>query len=364
MSEQTPGARHPGVGSPRPGAARFPDDISRLVVSASADGIIAVDEEGIIRLCNRAAEDLFGRPTGELLGTPFGFPIVADGASEVELILPGGSERVVEMRVTTMTLQGVRLRIAALRDVTRSRNAERELEEALGRQNIVVAVAAHELHNPLATISVLAHVLRDDDGTLPQEQRAEITDRIIERVDRLQALVRKLLTASRIDVAPPRSVAEPVRVLEVILEQLADIDIDQRSADVDVSCSSELEAVVDRAELAEMLANYLENALAYGRPPIGIRAIAREGWAEIRLIDYGDGVPESFVPHLFERFTRGPDTERDTEGTGLGLWITRNLAQANGGDAWYEAGEPHGSRFCLRLPLAGTAVRKEPDASA
>jgi signal transduction histidine kinase len=357
VGEHTPDQGEPETTGAAAGAVRFPDGISQLIVSASADGIVAVDEDGIIRLCNAAAEELFARPAAELLGTPFGFPIAADGASEVDLILPGGSERVVEMRVGVTTLQGERLHIAALRDVTRRRNAERELAAALERQNIVVAVAAHELHNPLATISVLAYLLRDCEATLTQRRRAEITGSIIERTARLQALVRKLLTASRIDAAEVPQLTERVPVLEVVLEQLADVE--ERSAHVRVSCGPGLAASVDRVEFAEMLANYLENAFAHGRPPVEIAATAKAGWVEIRMIDHGPGVPEPFVPHLFERFAREPGTARTTEGTGLGLWIVRNLARANRGDAWYETAERQGSCFCLRLPMADTAVSED-----
>ncbi len=101
-----------------------------------------------------------------------------------------------------------------------------------------------------------------------------------------------------------------------------------------------------------MLANYLDNALAYGEPPVEIQAAEREGYAEIQVTDHGPGVPGPFVPHLFERFTRVPGTEDKAEGTGLGLWIVRTFARANGGDAWYEPAGTRGSCFCLRLPLA------------
>jgi len=333
----------------RPPGAEFPGDISRLIVAASADGIVAVDENGVIRLCNRAAEQLFARPAKELIGTPFGFPLVAGRATEVSLMLPGGGERVVEMRATTMTLEGELFHVAALRDVTRRRQAERELEAALERQNIVVAVAAHELHNPLAAISMLTHVLQDEQAALTATQRRDIIERIAERTARLQLLVRKLLTASRIDAVGVQAASERVPVLEIIVEQLADAD--ERSAEVSVSCTPGLESVVDRAELSTILANCLENAFAYARPPIEVRAAERNGWVEIRVIDQGPGVPESFVPHLFDRFTREPGAEQKAEGTGLGLWIVRNFAQANGGDAWYEPGKHGGSCFCVRLPL-------------
>lgn len=100
-----------------------------------------------------------------------------------------------------------------------------------------------------------------------------------------------------------------------------------------------------------MLSNYLENALAYAGPPIEVRAVRRNKWTEIRVIDHGPGVPAAFAPHLFERFTRGP-AQQKAEGTGLGLWIVRTFARANGGEAWYEPGESGGSCFCIRLPLA------------
>jgi len=325
-------------------------DISRLIVAASADGIVAVDDQGIIRVCNQAAEELLARPAAELIGASFGFPVVAGRAAEVELMLPGGGERVVEMRATTTTLEGQRLHIAALRDVTHRKKAERELQAALEHQNVVVAIAAHELHNPLAAISVLAHVLQDQHDTMAPAQRARIIDQIAERTIRLQLLVRKLLTASSIDAAAVRPRPGRVPVLEIIVEQLAGIKT--KPAEIQVSCSPGLTIIADRAEFSMMLANYLDNALAYGGPPIEIQAAEREGYAEIRVADHGPGVPAPFIPHLFERFTRAPETEHKAEGTGLGLWIVRTFAHANGGDAWYEPSGTGGSCFCLRLPLA------------
>jgi len=325
-------------------------DISGLIVAASADGIVAVDDQGNIRVCNQAAEELLARPAGELIGAPFGFPVVAGRAAEVDLMLPGGGERVVEMRATTTTLEGQRLHIAALRDVTHRKKAERELQAALEHQNVVVAIAAHELHNPLAAISVLAHLLQDQHDAMTPAQRAHIIDQIAERTARLQLLVRKLLTASSIDAAGTRPVPGPVPVLEIIVEQLADINV--KPGEIQVSCPSGLTVIADRAEISMMLANYLDNALTYAGPPVEIQAAERAGCAEIRVTDHGPGVPASFIPHLFERFARAPETEHKAEGTGLGLWIVRVFAHANSGDAWYEPSGTGGSSFCLRLQLA------------
>lgn len=108
MTRDDPGAGTGGLGS----------DLLDLVVSASADGIIAVDDQGIVRLCNPAVMELFGRSAEDLLDAPFGFPIVAGQSTDVELTQPGGGVRVVEMRVSATTAYGAPLRVVTLRDVT------------------------------------------------------------------------------------------------------------------------------------------------------------------------------------------------------------------------------------------------------
>jgi signal transduction histidine kinase len=334
---------------PSPPGPGVGENLNRLIVAGSADGIVAVDDEGIIKLCNQAAEKLLSRPADQLIGSPFGFPLVSGQATEVGLVLPGGGERTVEMRTATTTLEGKRVHIVALRDVTLRRQAERELAETLERQNVVLAVAAHELRSPLSAIGVLAQTLADRQQAMAPAERAELIDRIVRLAVRLQLLLRKLLTAARIEAGDVRSKPEAVPVLEVIIEQLAEIRTG--SEDVQVSCGPGLTVVADRAAFSIMLANYLDNALNHGDPPIKISASRQEGSAEIRVTDHGPGVPASFAPHLFERFARAPGARR-AEGTGLGLWIVRSFALANGGDAWFEPAEGGGSCFCLRLPLA------------
>ena len=105
-----------------------------------------------------------------------------------------------------------------------------------------------------------------------------------------------------------------------------------------------------------MLVNYATNALRYGAEPFTVTADFEGDPAAvvIRVIDQGDGVPEAFVPRLFSRFARSEAarSRKSIQGTGLGLSIVAGLLRANGGAAWYEPGEPRGSRFCLRIPSA------------
>ncbi|MFG3253669.1 ATP-binding protein [Streptomyces sp. NPDC048172] len=327
---------------------------SEAALAAVPDGIVVVDGEGIIRLCNPAAADLLGRPADELLGLPFGFPVVAArGATEIDLVPPSGTGRVVEMRVTATQASGLRLHIATLRDVTERRREQRALEEALERQGTVVAVTAHELRNPLATINVLAHTLRDAGERLTGEQRTDLANRVIERTERLQTLIRRHLTAARIDAHATRTAPRPVPVLEFVLEQIGALD--EGAPRVDVVCPPGAVAHVDRTDFWEMLVNYLENAFAHGSPPVGVHVTESAEHIDIRVRDHGPGVPPEAVPHLFERFTPASRTHgRDHQkpSTGLGLWIVRNLARAGGGDAWYEPGSGTSATFCLRLRRA------------
>ncbi|WP_070009274.1 PP2C family protein-serine/threonine phosphatase [Streptomyces abyssalis] len=125
-SERTPPqgeGRDPGAGN-----GGSDGDLDDLVVSASADGIIAVDDQGIVQLVNPAATELFDRPAGDLLHARFGFPVIAGQSTQVELTQPGGGVRVVEMRTAAATAHGEPLRVVSLRDVTRRWHAEREAE--------------------------------------------------------------------------------------------------------------------------------------------------------------------------------------------------------------------------------------------
>ena len=111
--------------------------------------------------------------------------------------------------------------------------------------------------------------------------------------------------------------------------------------------------MVDRGHLGQVLTDLLTNAVKYGGGYVAVSADADGDRVLVRVSDSGHGVPTTFVPQLFDRFTRSERArEGDQQGTGLGLYITRSLMLANEGDTAYEPTPGGGATFCLQLPRA------------
>jgi len=219
-----------------------------------------------------------------------------------------------------------------------------------------LAMTNHELRTPLTTIMGYTSLLSDRWDALPDDSRRRFVGMIERQSSRLHSLVQDLLTLSSARAGKLAMVLEPVELAAAVDDAIANNG--PTAADVRNTCPKGLWVTADSDRLCQILVNYVSNALRYGTPPVTVVATVEQGWAQVRVDDAGTGVAEEFVPHLFEKFARsGRAKTRYVDGTGLGLAIVRQLARAQGGDAWYEPNQPNGSRFCLRLPLAQTPDR-------
>lgn len=210
-----------------------------------------------------------------------------------------------------------------------------------------VAVASHDLRNPLTSIIGLSGILAKRWKDLTDERRGEFLDIIDRQGHHLARLVEDLLTVSRIEAGQLDTHAEVVRLSQAIGVVMEDFG--HRAAEVRLTVD-DAEVLVDPDHFRRILGNFVGNAFRYGAPPVEVDARETGPWVEIRVRDHGCGVPKDLVPRLFEKFARGDDAQ-EKGGIGLGLSIVQGLARANGGDTWYEANEPQGSCFGLRLPL-------------
>ncbi|HEX6792742.1 MAG TPA: ATP-binding protein [Casimicrobiaceae bacterium] len=240
-------------------------------------------------------------------------------------------------------------------DVTELAHARREAETANRAKDVFLAMLSHELRNPLGAIVTALHVMkRRGAGTL-EEERAIVT----RQVDRLVRLVGDLLDVSRLTrgkIDLERTRVELADVVTTALETARPlIEKNQHELVLDVPASG-LAVDADALRLSQIVANLLTNAAKF-TPPSGTIRIAASCEADdvvLQVSDNGAGIASDLVSQVFNVFVQGEQSlAREHGGLGLGLTISRALAEQHGGRLTVEsAGIGKGSTFTLRLPAA------------
>jgi two-component system, OmpR family, sensor kinase len=231
------------------------------------------------------------------------------------------------------------------------------LEQAFDRERRFTADASHELKTPLA-------VLRGDiEVALRRERSPEEYQRVLksslEEIEQLTKLTDDLLTLARSDADRSVLDLEQVRMDLLLADARAYMSALADSARVGLIYDAPDSPVIiegDQKRLKQLLVNLLDNAIKY--TPAGgstrLSLTVEDSFAVIQVSDTGRGIPATVFPHIFERFYRQTDP-RDTRvtGFGLGLAISKWIADAHGGSIEVESKEGEGSRFTVRLPLEG-----------
>ncbi|MDP9022793.1 MAG: ATP-binding protein [Actinomycetota bacterium] len=242
---------------------------------------------------------------------------------------------------------------AAVRRYTRElERANEELEVASDAKSSFVSVVSHELRTPLTSILGFASMMREYWDSTPDAEKTQYLEVIERQADRLSRLVNDLLAISRLESGVIEVRRRDIEVAPLLKQTLSDLgDV---AASVSVNVDDDLTVHADPDHLERILVNLVGNASKYGEPPITVEAYWADGAVQITVADHGPGVSSSFEPKLFEKFAQAESGyTRSSHGTGLGLAITRGLVTVQGGDIWYEQNEPHGARFCVRLPEGG-----------
>jgi signal transduction histidine kinase len=284
------------------------------------------------------------RPLGVLAQTARRF---GSGDLEARVRLPGKDE--LARLADDFNLMATRL--AELLRVRETVGTETAAALEAQRSDLVATVA-HELKTPLTSLRMALHLLAEGVAGPLAEKQADLIAAGREDCERLQALVDEVLDTSRAQAGRLEldlTAVEPRTLVETVLQahrSAAHVRGVALEAEVLPSVAS-LRADHDRLQVAlnNLVANAIRHTPAGGRVVLGCRPAA--GGVRFDVEDTGPGIPSEFQARVFERFFRVPGG--NSSGSGLGLWIVREIARAHGGEAGVESQGGDGSRFWLRL---------------
>ena len=323
-----------------------------------ADGVVLLDCDGTVRHWNPAAATITGVPEEDALGCPVAevVPAWEQLTSHVQLVAPGWAPRPVTVPIVIggherwVAVSGVDFgggTVFALQDVTEERALEKTRSD-------FVATASHELRTPLAAVYGAVRTLRRDDVQLSEYDQAQFLEMIESEATRLAKIVDQILLAGQLDAD-----AVELELTECNPAEIAAGVIESAATHVPESISLSLEAdgtpqiACDPNKLRQVLVNLVDNAVKYspegGEVVLHVRS--DNGSCRIDVSDEGLGIPAGEQARIFEKFYRlDPQQTQGVGGSGLGLYICRELVERMDGRLTVESEPGKGSRFSVVLP--------------
>ena len=238
-------------------------------------------------------------------------------------------------------------------DVTEHRSEERRMEELINTKNRFLASISHEIRTPLTAIVGFSQVLEDDEG-MSEEERMLMVTSIVEQAREMSDLVNDLLVAARVDADELNVEAKPFDVATQVSQILSAGGSFTEGVHFEAP-ERELSATADPARMRQILRNLLTNAERYGGPSVSIRVSSNESWIEVDVIDDGEGIPGDQWESIFQLYQRAHNDGDRHESMGIGLAVSRQLAELMGGALDYSR-QGRLSVFRLRLPSAAPSI--------
>ncbi|MGI5869046.1 MAG: ATP-binding protein [Kiritimatiellia bacterium] len=340
---------------------------SSMVLASIPSGIVALTDDLQIKTCNAAAARLLGldppgspapqkkRGIENLEVVDMLYRASGSGEPVAATVRFGAAGRTLVDAIATPMHDRAGQRtglLLLLSDTTRLRKLETIRQEFVGN-------VAHELRTPVTSILGFTELLA---RTAPEDEqaRAKYAAIIMRQARQMDAIVNDLLLLASLEGNGERLMEEelaPTSIAGVIAaaQELCHQRLEETGAEVVVDCPEDLEAVILPGLVEQAVANLLDNAAKYGLTEkskrIDISAAEVGGVVEIRVTDYGNGIPTEHLDRMFERFYRvDKGRARALGGSGLGLAIVKHIAQIHGGDVAVQSRRGERTTFILRLP--------------
>ena len=351
QSEAAARARAEAMAAAREQAAR--------VLEAVGDGVILVDPNGALRFWNRAAElvtgrsrdDVVGRQAGEVLtdwqkvaaeipisdepelASPVTLPVEVDGS---------------ELWLSFMAVRSPNGIVYTFRDLT----GDRGLEAA---KSDFIATLSHELRTPMTAVLGAAKTLLRDDIALSPERRQQLLEMIGAQGTRLTQITEEVLLANRLDRGDLRIDSERVDLSQLVSHAVETMRHDAPESISLSAANGAAEAIGDRDRIEQVLVNLIDNAVKYSPDggEVVVSTVPAAASVRVEVADQGIGIAPAEQEAVFEKFYRGDPQHRAVPGgTGLGLYICRELVQRMGGTIGVRSRAGEGSTFWFDLPKA------------
>ncbi len=336
----------------------------RAIINNFVDALLFFDERDMLRIVNPKAESVFDCAASDLVGAhiedvekPEALRNVLDmvqqnsDLSREEIHI--GEERVYEVSALPILRAEEEIgRLVIVHDITREKRVERLKSE-------FVSIAAHQLRTPLSAIKWTLRMLLDGElGQLNKEQ-LDFVEKTYRSNERMIALINDLLNVTRIEEGRYIYEREWIDFEEMCRNVADSLEEEMQRKDIQfgfMTPPEELPEVnIDEEKVRLVVQNLIDNAIKYTKPGGHITVTLsqpEEGTVQFEIEDDGVGIPGDQQERIFSRFFRGANIQRmDTTGTGLGLFIAKNIIEAHDGEIWFESTEGEGTTFYFTLPV-------------
>ncbi len=346
----------------------------RVLAETSADGVLTTDVLGRLTYINPSLEKILGRRKSNTLATLFRdylsessvylfqqmFLDVRKKEKKVEnigldIIHDGGYEIPVEANISPLEKDGNFIGIeCTIRDISERKKIERELKQSEKLRTEFMNIAAHELKSPVTPIKGYLELIESDKDA---DEKIKNWARVgLRNAERLMRLINDILDVSRLDTDTMRFNMEKCDLTEIFDDATEDIepDIETKNLKFIRKIPKNLSKIVcDKYRLSQVLKNLLGNAIKftdYGS--ITLMAEEKEKHLFIYVEDTGIGISRGETKKIFTKFYQAYTGEdRKNEGTGLGLFICKEIVKKHNGEIWAESKVGKGSKFTIKLPI-------------
>ncbi len=358
----------------------------RSVLDSVMDGIVTLDEKGMIDSCNPAVERMFGLAAEEIVGRSFSVLMpepygVLYGAYLTDYLATGqarligvpqeaegqrgdGARFPIEFGISEMDSNGQRLFIAVVRDISERKRIDR-------MKNEFISTVSHELRTPLTSIRGSLGLISGGAAGEVSEQTKLLVDIAYKNSERLARIVNDILDTEKIESGEMDLIIKPLDITALVEQALEANSGYAQQFEVKLVLESSLPGVlvgVDNDRLMQVLANLLSNAAKFSpiNGAVAVRIARHNQMVRVSVNDHGPGIPDEFRARLFQKFAQADNSDaRRSGGSGLGLSITKALIEKMHGRIGFDTGPAAGTTFYFDLPewTGAVPLALSPDSS-